>query len=105
MIESTLSLYFWISQMSNDEQKGKNDIETPDYHVRPWMLPYLPKDPKWRDVVVLFVGMTIVAFVSISLAYFGQEVIAVVILAVGCGHFGSHTINRIIDRWKKRKGK
>jgi hypothetical protein len=89
--------------MNDQDSRSNSHSENMDYHVRPWMLPYLPKDPAWFDFAVFFVGLIAVTAVSILLAYFEYEFIAVAMFAIGGGHFAGHWYGRMVDRWKAQK--
>ena len=68
------------------------------------MKPYLPSDIKYRDIVLMLLGISLVAIVSITIVQF-NEMIGVGLLALGIGHFGGHYVLRAIARFQSGKKK
>lgn len=81
--------------------------EEADFHVRHWMLPYLPRSIPRRDAVIMFGSIIIVGVTSITIVWFGHEKIGLAVLALGNAHFVVHYYFRAMDRWRKKtkKGK
>jgi hypothetical protein len=79
-------------------------MEEPDLHFREWMKPYLPSEAKYRDIMLMVLGILIVTVLSIAIMQF-NEAIGVGLGVVGTGHFGAHYVLRAIARYHSRRGK
>ena len=79
-------------------------MDKPDSHFRDWMRPNLPSDVKYRDIVLMLLGLALVGIVSIAKLQF-NETIGVGFLVLGTGHFGWHYASRAIDRFHSRNEK
>jgi hypothetical protein len=89
--------------MTEENNKNSAAPENSDYHVRPWMISYLPKSPSRRDAVMLFSAILIIDSLALILGFFQYIVLTAAVLALGHGHFVWHYYERMTLRWKHRK--
>ena len=88
---------------NNKEQKPKSS-DNFDYHVRPWMVKFLPYDALLRDLVMFFVGFCIVFILGKLMIWLNWQTASLITSAVGYSHLLVHYFNRGLERWKNRSG-
>ena len=91
--------------MEKDRKSDPSEFENYDYHVRPWMIPYLPESPARRDAAMLFGALLIIDLVSVILGFCNYARLTVAILAIGHGHFIWHYYERMTQRWQQKNHK
>jgi hypothetical protein len=81
------------SENSNSDRNRSSDVLHPnhaDIHVRPWMLPYLPKNEGERDFVMCMSGTILTMIVSQLVFWFEWNIAGFILNCLGIAYLGSH---------------
>ena len=91
-----------MTQLNDDDEPQPNP---PDFYVRPWMLPYLPKDEGPRDFVMGLGGLFLVVALSELIFTFDLNVFGVIVGCVGLAYFLTRYWNRygVRDRFRRHQ--
>jgi hypothetical protein len=94
--------------MNQPQDSDEPQPNPPDIYVRPWMLPYLPKDEGPRDFVMVLAGIMLVVACSQTAFLFDLNLLGVTTNCLGLAYvvsryWGRYGVRDRFRRHQKRK--
>jgi 1,4-dihydroxy-2-naphthoate octaprenyltransferase len=85
------------------ENKPEADLIEPDYLIRHWMVPYLPKSHTQRDIVMLIACMVFTLLIVLLIWPMAGDVISIGLMSLVAGYFLQRYTYRPMRRnWAKK---
>jgi CHASE2 domain-containing sensor protein len=84
---------------------GKSETpEDADRYLPTWLLPYMPKDPDIRDMIMMAGTISACSWAAAAATFITSGWIPVIAAALAVGHFTIHYLFRVLDRHNPNKG-
>lgn len=89
--------------VKNSDQNSDTSEREVDRYRPDWLLPYMPKNPDARDLIMLGAMVFVFTLLGVAATIFVSEWVAVAVAALPGAHFCIHYLFRILDRHNPNK--